>query len=167
MNVKNPAYAQKAPNVTVTGQLIPAAGTPTLFNGGRDYILLQNVDQTVPANVYEGSWHDGVPLEVRGSASFVKKTISQSSAQPGASNTITVKFTTSVPLSNGAGSRITLSGFHPLGDVTLGGSSGFSLDTSATTNTSVVVKVDSTTTAGTEYTLTLGITNPVKHTLSP
>eukprot|EP00960_Hanusia_phi_P022396 662658-Hanusia_phi.AAC.1 len=167
MNVKNPAYSQTAPNITVTGRLIPAKGPPTLFNSGKDYILLQNVDQTVPSGVnYGGNWHDAVPLEVRGSASFLTKTISQSNAQPGAQNEITVTFATSVPLSAG-GSLITLSGFHPLGQVTLVAAADFSLDTSATTNTSVVIKVVTATMAGENYPLKLQITNPVKHTLSP
>jgi hypothetical protein len=100
--VRNPANGQASPMVSIesSGIIIPK-------------IAMVRGTGLKPPGVFEGLVAESMPLEVRGQqAEFNIKDVGQSSAEPGSENTITVTFSSTVPLTySNPVSVITISGF--------------------------------------------------------
>jgi len=170
--IRNPSSGQRSPMV-----MVEASGL-TIQRRAMDKNPL-NV--RLPAGVvFDPSIEETEPLEVRGelrASAFEVKNIGQSSAYPGATNTITVTFASSVPLTKEAPvSTVSISGLagvvgRPTNFNTTGPSGwagSFDFEWVSGDKAVVLTVMDQDTLAGSnEYVVRFDVTNPLAGQMSP
>lgn len=161
-NVKNPVNAQMSPNIFVKslGITIP------------EVEVERNLLQVGPSDLQSGTPEDATPMYVRGLQipnQFVDLNVGQHTAEPGASNIITVTISTNIPLpAHDPETKITISGLT--GAKNFGGLVEASPNFNASWHedmASIVLKTIADTNAGEKFTLGFKITNPVRQQVSP
>jgi hypothetical protein len=168
-DVRNPSAGQESPAISIEAFGIPIP----------KQAIVKNPANLPPPDVFGGTEIEADPLYVRGLVSasgFLKKIIAQSSADPGATNVITMTLQMNVPLTQSSpASAITVSGLRgasashgtmPLTRVTQATSGTFDGTWNDVDKTLVLV-VTQDTKAGKDYKITFTVTNDMKAQTSP